>query len=728
MTRNFYKKLMLAVIFIFLMGSSLSNLTFANENKQQHKQVIMVVINQVNYQDLMQMKSVEDIINKGGVGLLNTRTAGKAIIPKAYATIGAGVRAEGNWTSSEAQPATKENEIIYKTRTGQKVPKGGILNLEINQLISYNEEGEYGATAGQLGTLIRNAGLKTAAYGNMDVGEENRRPHVLIAMDQWGRVDQGEVSRNILIEDPTYPGELRTDFSKIYNYIKENKNFPALTVVETGDITRLEEEKVNLSPQMYEKHKKDTLQRFDDFIEKTKKLVDKENKLLVLVTPFANQEDRSEGYELTPVVMYGDGVEKGLLISDTTRREGFISNVDIAPTILSYLGIEKENMVGQPIHVVPGEKDYLNKLLETNEFVVANSNNRLPILTMFVAYQIVLLIVALFMVLFKRNISEKYINVFKKFLLSGMIIPIVLLYIPIFEIKNLFLYIIAIIAITFLLSWIVNYIENKMEDPLIPIIFITLFTALSLIIDIIMGTPLVKISLLGYDPVIGARYYGIGNEYMGILIGSSLVLLFASKEKISIDKNIILGLLIFLIIIIGYPEFGANVGGTITITAAAIFIFFKLFHIKLGWKQVIFAGIGIISVVSIMAVIDVFFVESQSHLAGAISSIREGGIVELSMIILRKISMNIKLFGVTVWSKVLVVSIIVFAIIFNRPPGLLKGVIDKYSCLSIGWTAVVIASIVGFLVNDSGVVAAATCIIYLSFSLLYILIQEPHNV
>ncbi len=397
MTRNLYKKAIIVMMLIFLMVTSLSTSTFAAE----HKQIIMIVINEIDCQDLLQMHSVEKMIHGGGIGLLNTRTAGSAIAPKAYATIGAGIRAEGNWTSSEAQPATKENEVIYKTRTGQKVPKGGILNLEINRLIAYNEEGEYGATVGQLGTLIRKAGLKTAAYGNIDIEEENRKPQVLIAMDQWGRVDQGDVSENILIEDPTYPGGLRTDFSRIYNYLKKNKNSPALTVIETGDITRLEEERVNLSPEMYEKHKKDTLQKFDHFIEKVKKSAEKENKLLMLVTPFANQEDRSEGYELTPIVMYGDGIEKGLLTSDTTRREGFVGNVDIAPTILNYLGIEKENMVGQPIHVIPME-DYLDTLLAANEFAAANSNNRLPVLTIFVIYQILLLIIALFIVLFKK--------------------------------------------------------------------------------------------------------------------------------------------------------------------------------------------------------------------------------------------------------------------------------------------------------------------------------------
>lgn len=90
--------------------------------------------------------------------------------------------------------------------------------------------------------------------------------------------------------------------------------------------------------------------------------------------------------------------------------------------------------------------------------------------------------------------------------------------------------------------------------------------------------------------------------------------------------------------------------------------------------------------------------------------------------------MNIRLFGVTIWSKVLVATLIVFAVLFYKPHGELKRIFDQYPYISIGWAGIVVASITGFMVNDSGVVAAATCLIFLSFSLLYILIQEPYNI
>ena len=150
-------RILLTLLIIVLILSSLPMTALGAHNKQ----VIMVLINQVNYDDLLEMGTVSEIIDKGAIGLMNTRTAGSAITPKAYTTIGAGVRAEGNWITSAAYNATEENKKIYETRTGKKAPESGIINLDINKLIAYNQLGEYGAIPGQLGNLIRDAGYKT---------------------------------------------------------------------------------------------------------------------------------------------------------------------------------------------------------------------------------------------------------------------------------------------------------------------------------------------------------------------------------------------------------------------------------------------------------------------------------------------------------------------------------------------------------------------------------------
>jgi hypothetical protein len=43
--------------------------------------------------------------------------------------------------------------------------------------------------------------------------------------------------------------------------------------------------------------------------------------------------------------------------------------------------------------------------------------------------------------------------------------------------------------------------------------------------DLLLGQQGMMTSMLSYSPSEGARYYGIGNEYMGVLVGSSVTAL-----------------------------------------------------------------------------------------------------------------------------------------------------------------------------------------------------------
>ena len=52
-----------------------------------------------------------------------------------------------------------------------------------------------------------------------------------------------------------------------------------------------------------------------------------------------------------------------------------------------------------------------------------------------------------------------------------------------------------------------------------------------LLLDVLTGSSLIRLSPLGYDVMLGARFYGIGNEYMGILVGSSLLAALSIRDR-----------------------------------------------------------------------------------------------------------------------------------------------------------------------------------------------------
>ena len=238
---------------------------------------------------------------------------------------------------------------------------------------------------------------------------------------------------------------------------------------------------------------------------------------------------------------------------------------------------------------------------------------------------------------------------------------------------------------------------------------------------------LIKNSLLGYDPIIGARFYGIGNEYMGVLVGASLITISIFFEKFGFKNIILLPFALAVVFIMGNPMMGANVGGTITISAAFLFLILKSNGVKIDIKKIIGIFVAIVLIVSFMAWMD-FNNENRSHLANTILTIINTGPSAILQIIIRKISMNIQLISASMWSRVLILAIILMVMLFYKPFGVLKKLCQKHPYIANGWIAILVGSVVGFMVNDSGVVAAATSISYVVVPMLVLLLNNSDDI
>lgn len=701
---------------IVLLVMILTTCSYAQENKK----VVLIVMNETNYEDLYNMNTIKELINNGSIGLMNNRTSTKSNKYKAYVTIGAGTRAEASSNSIESFNLNDQTRAMYVRRTGINIPSKGIINIDMPRLIRLNESGQYGAIPGALGESLHKAGMKTAVIGNGDTLENLIRLAPVIAMDHKGYVDFGNIGQDTLVKDENYPFGLKSNYIRLVDLFKDVYNKAQLTVVDIGDIGRLERYKPNLSDEMYLKQKSKILNDTDKYIKNIIDSVNLKNTRIIIITPYPSSLDIKKGNQLTPVVFYGDGINKGILTSNTTRRFGIIGNVDVAPSIVDYLKTGTMNMSGRPVNTISKENN-MDFLITLNDQVISTSKNRYPVLSTFAIFEIAISLLALIMILIENKLKKKITFYYKNILLSTMAVPFTLLILPLFRVHNLFITYVLLIILIILITYITKKISKNALDSLIILSFITTF---GLLLDLCTNANLIKSSLLGYDPIIGARYYGIGNEYMGVLIGSTLVFATAIIDRFKLSKIWAILTFAITIVIIGFPKLGANVGGTMTAVAAFLFTTLRLFKVKIKLKQFILIGVSIVLVVSLMAFIDIKVVKSQSHLAGAINQIIQGGPVMIFLIIKRKISMNMRLIGITIWSKVLMSAILILATLIYRPVGTIGKLIRIYPNLYMGWSGIVMACIVAFFVNDSGVVAAATGIIFLAMSMLYLIFSS----
>jgi len=115
--------------------------------------------------------------------------------------------------------------------------------------------------------------------------------------------------------------------------------------------------------------------------------------------------------------------------------------------------------------------------------------------------------------------------------------------------------------------------------------------------------------------------------------------------------------------------------------------------------------------------------ESQSHIGRTVHLILQGGPAEIFNITARKFNMNIKLIKYTIWSRIFLASLASLAILFYRPVGVMQQISCQYACMYKGFIGVVTASVLALIFNDSGIVAAATAMIFGAPPLLYLVIR-----
>ncbi len=309
-----------------------------------------------------------------------------------------------------------------------------------------------------------------------------------------------------------------------------------------------------------------------------------------------------------------------------------------------------------------------------------------------------------------------------------MLVPLSFLLFPLIMTDSLVVSYIMLFVLTLLLTAVFLYRADNIQLFLRIGLVITLF----LVLDLALGGNLIKNSVMGYDPISGARYYGIGNEYMGVLVGSSLLFI-SSAYQLGWDKNryakgYTLVFFISILYVFLSPRWGANFGGSLTALAAYFFTYLGMGNYRLSPKILMLtigaAAIFIMSLVLLNVKGQDGFV---SHVGQAMVLVSREGFSEVIDILTRKGAMNLKLLRYSLWSRVLLVFLGLMAFLLYQPPGMLKKLKTKYNRLTVGFAGIIVGSITAILVNDSGVVAGATTLLYAGMPLLLLAVESNNG-
>lgn len=723
------KKIITTILLLLMIISLVPQVALAKE-PISNKKAILVIIDRVSLNDYIKYggKNIQDLLKTGTVGLMNTRSANNYTAPSDYLTFGTGTRATaggiGATSLNVSENYTFGNAgMLYDLNSGFNYGSNSIVNLGISNLIEGSKKADYKITPGLLGQLLKDNHIPVYVYGNSDTRDTNvtsfKRYGVLIAMDEKGRAN-GDVSNNILKYDANSPYLLSTDYTKIYNYFLKNEKDGGFFVIDTGDTSRGDDYSQYVSQQRASLYKKQAIKNADDFLGKLMKNLDFNKDLLIVATPYPSRNDLKSSNLLTPIIIKGSGYD-GLTTSLTTKRNGVITNIDLAPTVLSYFDIKSPvQMLGHPIKNI-SSTNKINYLENLNSLVVSIYNARPVVLKSYVIFLIIILVLYLLIFFLKRE----YLKFIKPIILGVMTVPLTLLLISIFGPMSIYLNILVIVLFTIALMLILRlFVRNEYNMFMV----ISLITAFTITVDIFTGAHLMKSSILGYDVIAGARFYGIGNEYMGVLIGSSIMGAMTFVQKFENRFTKILSLCFFTItfLLMILPNYGAKIGGFITGFMAFGVTLLLVYGMKINYKKLIVLFLTMVVLLFVMFVVSMY-IGSITHMAQTAFIVKSEGILALYKIFARKIDMELTLIRYTIWSWVLIISIVSLFILSYKPTGILKKIFKKNKYIYYGFFGSVVGMLFALAFNDAGIVAAATICIYAFPPILLLLENESRT-
>jgi hypothetical protein len=404
---------------------------------------------------------------------------------------------------------------------------------------------------------------------------------------------------------------------------------------------------------------------------------------------------------LIPIGIAGKGFD-GDLTSDTTRTNGYVLSTDIAPTILEFFNLKiPDQMTGQPIR---SEGSIDPAAVETRGARMAVvSHRRGPVIGLSLLAWV--LVFALVVLLSRGGLAPGAVRLLG---LSVIYLPLLLLAGAALEPAEYPEMLLVMIATPLLAALTLAALRDYRA-----LAVATGITVVAYGLDAILGSPLSALSLLGPNPGLGVRFYGIGNELESLLavlivggIGAGLAG-FAPRLSPGRCAAAFLAIGLFFAAIFASGKFGADVGAAIDFPAGVAAAAVAVTGGRRRW--IVLVILIPLIVLALLALADLVS-GANSHFTRSV--LDAGGLHSLGDTAQRRLDQTARSFVRPVLLIVLPGVVILAVVAWLRRATLAIWVEDA-PAMRAALIGAVVATIVATLANDSGALLLEIGAVYL---------------
>ncbi|MGY4691189.1 hypothetical protein [Salibacterium sp. K-3] len=638
-----------------------------SEAKGPH--AVLVLVPALSMDDVFLLLEEGRLQRGAAAGALNRVTAGPSSPVNELLTLSSGRRAETPHLSLE--------DWVEKEAEGER---STYILPGFREVRAANEQSGYGAVPGTLGDTLRSAGTVIRFAGHSDIYEKRRSYAPFLTADSEG---MSAGNRDAVVDKKrSAPGGWSMNPQKTLDWVDnvQQQTFSSWSVIEWGDIYRAHQKGLESSGGR-------VLEPLEHLLLELRK---KDSPLFLLGV------DPSTGDVLPFVMWTKDGKPPVQRFRSTSTGLLYLgSSIDAASAFIKvFSGGDYASAL------ISDRRADLAEMKSELQGMQAIHDSRAAVLSIYISMLVVLLTAGFLYGKWERSRPSRWMDAA---VLTGMVSPLAFVLIPAligrpgptFTVPA---YACCLAAAALILGTAASFINREKA----PVVISVLVTAL-LTVDLLNGADAMQRSYLGYDPLIGARYGGLGNELGGFFAAAAVVCL---EPVMRHKKKAVLPLMLGFMMVSGSSALGKNAG--VTVASGLMFGSFWMSEIhSAGWKRMLAAGTG--AVIGLCALLWLLqFTGGTSHIGAAFQQLFHGEWEELRALLGRKLEMNIKIIFHSNWTQLLLTSYAIAALYL-----LTEKRIQMRPSQRLVLKAGAAGSIFLLLLNDSGAVAASTSMFYL---------------
>ena len=446
----------------------------------------------------------------------------------------------------------------------------------------------------------------------------------------------------------------------------------------------------------------------------------------------ASLADAGVTERLRLIAISGPRFGAGTLGSTSTRQHGLVQLADLTPTILEHLGIPRPSRLGgAPLQFVPSDgnseqsaTERLRALLDYDEASHKVHSLVEPFFYGWVLLQLALYLVAA--VLWRRGWGslprhgsratpqhKQLLGITHRVAIVAATVPVSTFLANLLPWWRFSVPLVSVVASVALFATAISMLallgpwRRRLFGPLVVVCVVTMAV---LAADVMTGSRLQLSSLMGLQPVVGGRFYGMGNVTFAVFATATLILCTAvgnhlvTVQQPRIAAGAVAAIGMIAVIVDASPSWGSDLGGPPALLPGVILLVLTILQIKLTWRRLLAIGGGIGAFLVLLSLLDWLRpAESRSHLGRFVQTAFDGGAWD---IIARKLDQNMTLLVGQRLSLLIPVGLVVLVYVLARPTSWaarpLRRSFGRVRLLRPGLIAVVVMWVIGFALNDSG--------------------------